>query len=571
MKRIALILSAVLMLSPINILAASTAVCKDTDLENGIITIEGKMDGTEVNGLVSVEVKNSAGVTVFAGVYNTEDSSGNYTAKIGMKSDSPKGDYKIKVSSYNSSAPEITVPFINSGELQELLDAFNNATTVAEMSSDAIEKYSDIINIRPEIYSFLENADKDVVAQYVLEVRPDDGYKVNTVNKIKTDIADKMKIVAFDRADTVREVKFCFDVYDDYGATNGSPVLYEEFSKLSETDKDFAYNVIAEYKYSEESTNDGVFNAINHAVILNKINKAQSPSEITKILTENSELLPKDMVETYKLCDKTQLELYLNGVEDLSTMSKLKKAISEGYKAQGSPNVPPSDNQKPGSSGGGGGGSSGGGGGALAGKDKLPPKDDAQTIAPQTPAEKPVFYDIENIDWAKDAILYLNSKNIILGDGSGKFRPNDNITREEFTKLVVVAFGIPTAEGTVKFIDVDENNWAKAYIDTAYENGIVNGTGESKFGLGTNITRQDMAVMVLRAAEKIGKVFAEGEIISEDANTVADYAKDAMGKLMKAGIINGTGNNMVEPHANATRAQAAKIIYALIMETEVKE
>lgn len=564
MKRIALILSAVLMLSPINILAASTAVCKDTDLENGIITIEGKMDGTEVNGLVSVEVKNSAGVTVFAGVYNAEDSSGNYTAKIGMKSDSPKGDYKIKVSSYNSSAPEITVSFINSGELQELLDAFNNATTVAGIRSDAIEMYSDIINIRPEIYSFLDNADKDAVAQYVLEVRPDDGYKVNTVNKIKTDIADKMKIVAFDRADEGREVKLCFDVYDDYGATNGSPVLYEEFAKLSEVDKDFAYNVIAEYKYNEESTNDGVFNAINHAVILNKINKAQSPSEITKILTENSELLPKGMVETYKLCNKTQLELYLNGVEDLSTMSKLKKAISEGYKAQSGPTVPPTDNQKPGSSG-------GGGGGALAGKDKLPPKDVAQTTTPQTPAEKPVFYDIDSVDWAKDAILYLNSKNIILGDGSGKFRPNDNITREEFTKLVVVAFGIPTAEGTVKFIDVDENNWAKAYIDTAYENGIVNGTGESKFGLGTNITRQDMAVMVLRAAEKIGKVFAEGEIISEDANTVADYAKDAMGKLMKAGIINGTGNNMVEPHANATRAQAAKIIYALIMETEVKE
>lgn len=567
MKKIALILTAVLVLSPINILAASTAECTDTDLEKGIITVEGKMDGTEVNGMVSVEVKNSAGVTVFAGVYNTKDSDGNYTAKIGMKANSPEDDYTIKVSSYSSSAPEITVPFINPGDVTALLNAFNTSNEVSAMRQDAIEEYSGVLSIRSGIYSFLEEEDKDAVAQHILDVRPDGGYEATTVNTIKTDIADKMKVVAFDRAENAAEVKLCFEAYDDYGAVAGNPSLYEEFTKLTEADKDFAYNAMAEYKYAANGTSDGVFNAINHAVVLNKIYREQSPSAITQLISDNSALLPSDIISTFTLCDKTQLELYLNGVEDLSTMSKLKAAISNGYIAQGSPTTPPSSNPEGGSSSGG--GLSGGGG--LPGNDKLPPQDEGKIDeGTQTSAQKPVFSDIDGVDWAKEAILYLNSKKILSGDGNGKFRPNDSITREEFTKLVVVAFDIPSAKNSTAFDDVDEENWAKDYINAAYENGIVNGIGESKFGYGTNISRQDMALMVLRAAEKAGKTFEEGEITSTDATEVADYAKEAVGKMMKAGIINGFSDNTFAPNANATRAQAAKIIYALIKGTEVK-
>ena len=567
MKKLALILSAVLILSPINILAASTAECTDTDLEKGIITVEGKMDGTEVNGMVSVEVKNSTGATVFAGVYNTKDSDGSYTAKIGMKANSPEGDYTIKVSSYSSSAPAITVPFINPGDVAALINAFNTAATQSAMREDAIEEYQGVLSIRTGIYSFLEEEDKNAVAQHILDVRPTGGYEAATVNTIKTDIADKMKVVAFDRAENGAEVKLCFEAYSDYGAANGSPLLYEEFKKLSEADKTFAYSAMAEYKYTANGTNDGVFNAINHAVILNNINKAQSPSVITQIISEKSALLPTDMISKFNLCDKTQLELYINGVEDLSTMSKLKKAISDGYTAQGSPTTPPTTD--PGTTPPGGGSS--GGGGGLPGNDKLPPEEDEQVNTPvQVPTEKPVFSDIGSVDWAKDAILYLNNKKILSGDGNGKFRPNDNITREEFTKLVVMAFGIPSAKNKAGFDDVAEENWAKDYINAAYENGIVNGISESKFGFGTNISRQDMALMVLRAAEKMGRTFETGEITSTDASDIADYAKEAVGKMMKAGIINGFGDNTFLPNANATRAQAAKIIYALVngMEAE---
>ena len=564
MKKIALILSVVLAVSPMSILAASTAECTDTDLQKGIITVEGKMDGTQVNGMVSVEVKNSSGEIVFAGVYNTTDSDGNYIAQIGMKKDTPVGDYTIKVSSYQSNAPEFTVSYINPDDVEDLLDAFNKSSDVSSMRINAIEKYSGVVNIRDGIYKFLENEDKDAIAQHMLDVRPDGGYDATTVNQIKTDIADKMKVVAFDRAKTGEQVKLCFDAYDDYGATDLKPYLYNEFTQLTDKDKDFAYNVMAEYKYAQDGTNDGVFNAINHAVILNKIYKASSPDQITKIISDNRNILPEDMISIFDACNKTQLELYINGIEELSTMSKLKKAISDAYAAQTAPGAP---NPYPGNTSSGGGGGSFGGSGSFPGNDKLPPIENGQNNAPTQTA---VFTDIGNVEWAQQAILYLNDKKIISGDGNGKFRPNDNITREEFTKIVVVAFGIPSSEQSAGFVDVADDNWAKDYINAAYKSGIVKGISDSEFGFGTNISRQDMALMVLRAAEKSGMTFEAGEITTIDADSVADYAKDSVGKMMKAGIINGFADNTFLPEANATRAQAAKIIYALIEGTEVK-
>ncbi len=73
-----------------------------------------------------------------------------------------------------------------------------------------------------------------------------------------------------------------------------------------------------------------------------------------------------------------------------------------------------------------------------------------------------------------------------------------------------------------------------------------------------------MAVMVYRALEKkelIGEN-AEKTAFSDNAE-ISDYAKDPVGIIAAMGIINGTGNNEFSPNQNATRAQAAKIIYEL--------
>ena len=57
--------------------------------------------------------------------------------------------------------------------------------------------------------------------------------------------------------------------------------------------------------------------------------------------------------------------------------------------------------------------------------------------------EKGSFSDVSGEHWAKEAVEALADKGIISGFGDGSFKPDNNVTREEFVKMAVVAFGIP--------------------------------------------------------------------------------------------------------------------------------
>lgn len=181
-----------------------------------------------------------------------------------------------------------------------------------------------------------------------------------------------------------------------------------------------------------------------------------------------------------------------------------------------------------------------------------------------TKLNKYIFDDVEQIDWARDAIVALAEKNIISGVGDNKFAPNNNVTREQFVKIVVGAF-VPDAEkGDIAFDDVKSGEWYEEYIAKAYNSGIVKGIDDKIFGVGRNITRQDMCVMIYNAAKASGLEYQASTEIFDDDASIADYAREAVYALRGAGAVDGSGNDRFEPTAFATRAQAAKIIYALI-------
>ncbi len=176
----------------------------------------------------------------------------------------------------------------------------------------------------------------------------------------------------------------------------------------------------------------------------------------------------------------------------------------------------------------------------------------------------PVFSDIENVEWAKEAIVYLAEKQVLNGKGEYRFCPNDNVTRQELVKMIVLAFdyGMNDSEKS-SFTDVSE--WAKPYVDCAYKNGIVNGYSAEILGATDYVTREDMSVMIYRAALNAGFEFLpEKENIFADDDAISDYAKEAVKNLYNTGIINGTGNNEFSPKNVASRAQVAKMIYSII-------
>ena len=78
------------------------------------------------------------------------------------------------------------------------------------------------------------------------------------------------------------------------------------------------------------------------------------------------------------------------------------------------------------------------------------------------------------------------------------------------------------------------------------------------FGIGDNVTRQDMAVIIFRAAQLKASEKTAG---FSDFEKISDYAKEAVSALYSAKVLSGTGNGNFEPVKFATRAEAAKMIY----------
>lgn len=223
------------------------------------------------------------------------------------------------------------------------------------------------------------------------------------------------------------------------------------------------------------------------------------------------------------------------------------------------------DNNKPHYSGGGSGGGSSGSSGGFAsisgkGKDAVSP-DSEKYIAAQTK-----LTDIDNIDWAKEQILYLYESGIISGKTETEFYPNDTITREEYVKLLVSAFSLTGDEDLVTFSDVDKTAWYAKYISIAVASGIVSGISENEFGIGQQITRQDMCVMLKRTLDKKNiKLDSTDKYYNvfgfADQDIISDYALEAAQLLYKNGIIAGVDENTFAPLGNATRAMAAVVIY----------
>lgn len=228
--------------------------------------------------------------------------------------------------------------------------------------------------------------------------------------------------------------------------------------------------------------------------------------------------------------------------------------------------------------GGGGGGSSSSGGGSstnIGSSGSVNPSPTNTTTAEEkndklkeeAAAANDLFTDLSDASWARGEINALAKAGVINGKEDGSFVPNANVTRAEFAKMLMGVFGLNSSSYTSSsFRDISTSDWYFESVETAYNLGIITGVSDGVFSPNTNITRQDMAVMVMRAAQATGNVptaVTEGVNFS-DVSAIADYAKLSVDTLQKAGIINGMDDSTFAPLGNATRAQAAKILYSFL-------
>lgn len=176
-----------------------------------------------------------------------------------------------------------------------------------------------------------------------------------------------------------------------------------------------------------------------------------------------------------------------------------------------------------------------------------------------------VFGDVPETHWAAEAIANLKVKGIINGVDDTNFAPNGTVTREQFVKILCAASGVDimdtAAVNTNQFSDVELNAWYAPYICTAYELGIVNGVSENTFGVGQDISRQDICTLICRALSLSNTAQT---VTFTDSEEIAAYAKDAVETLASLGIITGYNDGSFKPRNECTRAEAAQIVYKII-------
>ena len=164
------------------------------------------------------------------------------------------------------------------------------------------------------------------------------------------------------------------------------------------------------------------------------------------------------------------------------------------------------------------------------------------------------FSDIQG-HWAEAAIKKTAAEGIVKGYPDGTFKPDHNISRAEFATIIVQAFKLEKKEGKV-FGDTG-SHWAKDYIATANAHGIVSGYDEQKFGPDGLITREEMALMIVKAA---GLKVTAGGIDASDSSQVAAWARDAVATAYASKVIVGMPDGSFQPQANATRAQSVLVL-----------
>jgi len=157
--------------------------------------------------------------------------------------------------------------------------------------------------------------------------------------------------------------------------------------------------------------------------------------------------------------------------------------------------------------------------------------------------------------WAEAYINQMAAIGATGGYPDGSFKPNANISRAEFVTMLVKAFGLEMKTG--KVFDDTANSWAKEYVATACANGITGGYSDSLFGTEDSITREQMAVMLVKAAHLsstgTGKTFSDDAIISS-------WAKEAVNIVTAHQIMTGYADGTFGSQNFATRAEAVTVI-----------
>lgn len=215
--------------------------------------------------------------------------------------------------------------------------------------------------------------------------------------------------------------------------------------------------------------------------------------------------------------------------------------------------------------------SSGGGGGGSG--SKIPSGTSGEAVSkPEEKEEKmpqSIFEDVNSDDWFYDSVNYAYENKLMNGTGDG-FEPDSAMTR---AMLVTVLFRMDNpekAEAEAGFEDIPDGEWYTDAVNWAAAKGIVNGISDTEFAPNDNVTREQMAAIFYRYAQHKEYDTKNKADLSgfADSEEISEWAEDAVMWANAEGLINGTSETTISPMETATRAQVATILMRFCENTE---
>ena len=534
----------------INALADSLVTYdRDTSVVNikGSIKDKNKRITVEVlkPGITSDDLKNASAQDISNYIYTVRetvtDAEGAY--EVEFKMEEATADYLMRIKS--DKVEEITLKYVNSTEYKTALGKMNAQDATADTILGVIENSGTSLGLSKKYFDKLTPEEKTAVATEVLASR----------NELDTDsFTDYTELEkAYNTAVVIKSI-------NSENQIDGTDIL-DEYAEIFELEKTKVWDVyntfdatlkketVAKMSAGDEITDaKDLRDSFVEYTVLTEIQNADTYSAIYDLINENNDVL------------NINLTAY-NQLSEINKALVMQKIVGQSYQSANSLNqaIQASISQVSQSVvvGGGGGSSSGGGK-----KDNM---SSAITIGvtepkPSTSNNLP-FSDIAAYGWAEDSIVTLYQKGIISGRGDGKFYPADLVKREEFVKMLVSGLNINQSETEAGFTDVDKNMWYAPYVFAAYDTGLVKGIDTDIFGVGRDVSRQDIAVFLKRAADYLNITLPKNkDAVLNDRNNISDYALDAVVALAEAGIINGNENGEFAPQKCATRAETARLI-----------
>lgn len=168
------------------------------------------------------------------------------------------------------------------------------------------------------------------------------------------------------------------------------------------------------------------------------------------------------------------------------------------------------------------------------------------------------FTDVNEDDWYYDAVAYAYENKLFSGTSNTTFSPNVSMTRG---MMVTVLYNLSGETGSSKpdFADVPADQWYSEAVAWAAENGIVDGVGNGLFAPNSDVTREQMAVILYNYVMKMGikLPYIRNAADFVDQSSISDWAEEAVTAMYCAGILNGRDDGSFDPQGQATRAEVA--------------